>query len=150
MHIHINLFMKPTHIIGIIVIAVAIGMIITTMGDASQYVSFKQAEEMAKNGRTTKIHVVGALRKNPQGKVLELEYKPEINPNFFAFTLIDQEKRAERVIYRNPKPADFERSEQVVVIGKYQNNEFVADKILMKCPSKYQENKFEMKEASVK
>jgi cytochrome c-type biogenesis protein CcmE len=37
-------------------------------------------------------------------------------------------------------PADFKRSEQVVVIGTYKTKEmFVAEKILMKCPSKYQE-----------
>jgi cytochrome c-type biogenesis protein CcmE len=142
--------MKPTHIIGIVVIAVAIGMIITTMGDASQYVTFAQAQEMAKNGRTTKIHVVGSLRKNQQGRVLDLQYDPKVNPNYFAFTLIDSEKRAERVVFRNPKPSDFERSEQVVVIGSYHKEGFVADKILMKCPSKYQENKLETKEASIK
>jgi cytochrome c-type biogenesis protein CcmE len=36
-------------------------------------------------------------------------------------------------------PADFTKSEQVVIIGAYQNETFVADKILLKCPSKYQE-----------
>ena len=30
-------------------------------------------------------------------------------------------------------------SEQVVVIGGYENNTFVADDILLKCPSKYTE-----------
>jgi cytochrome c-type biogenesis protein CcmE len=38
-------------------------------------------------------------------------------------------------------PPDFTRSEKVVVIGNYQNNAFVARKILLKCPSKYQEEK---------
>jgi cytochrome c-type biogenesis protein CcmE len=37
-------------------------------------------------------------------------------------------------------PADFTKSEQVVVIGAYKNGQFIADKILMKCPSKYQED----------
>ncbi len=142
--------MKITHLIGIVVIAVAIGMIITTMGDASQYVNFTQAKDMAQHGRTAKIHVVGALKKNAQGQVLDLQYDPAVDANYFAFTLIDNEKRAERVVYRNPKPADFERSEQVVVIGSFQNNQFIADKILMKCPSKYQEDKLETKEASIK
>jgi cytochrome c-type biogenesis protein CcmE len=37
-------------------------------------------------------------------------------------------------------PPDFSRAEQVVVIGAYKDQDlFVADKILMKCPSKYQE-----------
>jgi cytochrome c-type biogenesis protein CcmE len=38
-------------------------------------------------------------------------------------------------------PPDFTRSEKVVVVGSYHNDLFVADKILLKCPSKYQENK---------
>ncbi|GIV43287.1 MAG: hypothetical protein KatS3mg035_0410 [Bacteroidia bacterium] len=31
----------------------------------------------------------------------------------------------------------FERSEQIVLTGKYSDDGFYADKILMKCPSKY-------------
>ena len=142
--------MKITHIIGIVVIAVAIGMIATTMSDASLYVNFSQAKEMAQNGKTTKIHVVGTLPKDKKGKVVGLEYKPEVNPNFFAFTLTDDNQRTERVIYHDSKPTDFEVSEQVVVIGNYQNNQFVAHKILMKCPSKYEDKKLEMKTASIK
>ena len=40
--------MKKTHIIGIIIIALAIGIIMTTAGDASTYVSFSEAIELAK------------------------------------------------------------------------------------------------------
>ena len=42
--------MKATHIILIVIIAVAIGVIISTTGDASKYVSFKEAYQMAKDG----------------------------------------------------------------------------------------------------
>jgi len=38
-------------------------------------------------------------------------------------------------------PPDFLRSEKVVVNGNYQNSQFIAKKILLKCPSKYQEQK---------
>ena len=44
------------------------------------------------------------------------------------------------MVYFNPKPQDFERSEQVVITGNMKNDVFVADKILLKCPSKYTEN----------
>jgi cytochrome c-type biogenesis protein CcmE len=36
-------------------------------------------------------------------------------------------------------PPDFLLSEQIVVIGGYENNKFVANEILLKCPSKYTE-----------
>ena len=39
------------------------------------------------------------------------------------------------------KPQDFERSEQIVLIGKVQGDEFHASDILMKCPSKYNDGK---------
>ena len=37
------------------------------------------------------------------------------------------------------KPQDFEKAEQIVIVGHTKNNVFVADKILMKCPSKYED-----------
>jgi hypothetical protein len=39
--------MKKTHIIALLVIAVAVAIIITTAGDASSYVTFDQAAQMA-------------------------------------------------------------------------------------------------------
>ena len=61
--------MKITHILGIIVIAIAIGIIVSTAGDASVYTTFSKAEEMAKNGDADMIHVVGKLPKNSSGKI---------------------------------------------------------------------------------
>ncbi len=142
--------MKKGHIIAIVAIAIAIAMLISTAGDASRYVNFDEAKTLAENGNNTKIHVVGTLKKNPQGDILEMNYNPAQDPNLFTFTLVDDQNREERVIFRNPKPADFERSEQVVVVGGFKNGHFVADKILMKCPSKYQENTLEVKEAEAK
>lgn len=133
--------MKITHIIGIIIIVVAIGVIVSTTKDVSTYVSFKEATEMAADGKSGKVHIVGSLKKDAAGHIMEMNYQPEIDPNHFTFTLVDRNNIAKTVVYDNPKPQDFERSEQVVVIGSMQNDEFVADKILMKCPSKYQETK---------
>lgn len=142
--------MKIQHIIGIIVIAVAIAVIVSLSGDASQYVSFSEAFEMAKDGDDSKIHVVGQLKKDQKGEILGMQYDPRIDPNYFAFTMIDNDGVEKKVIYPGPKPADFERSEQIVVIGSVNNQQFKATKILMKCPSKYQENELEVKEVEIK
>ncbi|MCS7188329.1 MAG: cytochrome c maturation protein CcmE [Bacteroidia bacterium] len=45
------------------------------------------------------------------------------------------------VRYPDPKPINFEAASRVVLIGAYQDTFFHAEKILMKCPSKYKEEK---------
>lgn len=131
--------MKPTHIIAIIVIAVAIGIIISTAGDASTYVNFSQAYQMASSGETKSIHVVGELKKDASGNITGLENGAD-NVSF-SFLLIDDQGREQQVFYNEPMPPDFTRSEKVVVIGSYKGEKFLASKILLKCPSKYQEQK---------
>ena len=115
--------MKPLHIVGLVSIAVIIAMIVSTLGDASRYVTFKEATEMAKNGNKTKIHVVGTLKKTAKGQINSIYYNPIENPNYFRFTLVDNNQQEYPVVYKNPKPADFERSEQVVVIGSMEGKE---------------------------
>jgi len=43
------------------------------------------------------------------------------------------------VIYNQPKPQDFERSEEITMTGYATDSAFIATDILMKCPSKYNE-----------
>ena len=60
--------MKKSSIIGLIVIAVAVTVIISTSADASAYLTFDEAYELAENGKSKKINVVGQLKKGPNGK----------------------------------------------------------------------------------
>ena len=130
--------MKKGHIIGLVVIAIAIVILTTSIGDASSYESFSTAWEMKEDGEDKSIHVVGQLKKDPSGEVTGLEVRED--KTSFTFLLVDNDGTEQKVFYNEPVPADFQRSEQVVVIGSYREKEiFVADKILMKCPSKYQE-----------
>jgi cytochrome c-type biogenesis protein CcmE len=130
--------MKKGHILGIGVIAIAIVIIITMMGSASTYESFTTAKTLATNGNTKAIHVVGELKKDPSGQVVGIEVGQD--KTSFHFLMVDNDGIEQQVFYNEPVPADFARAEQVVVIGSYKTSEmFVADKILMKCPSKYQE-----------
>jgi len=120
--------MKKSHIIGIILIAVAIGAIFTSLADASTYASFSIAE----NNEGKEFHVVGKLNKEK-----ELEYAPEKDPNIFVFYMKDSDSTERRVTLHQSKPQDFEHTEQIVAIGKCVGNEFHASSVLMKCPSKY-------------
>ena len=124
-------------ILALIVIAVAVSIIISTAGDASSYVTFSEAYEMASNGNKGKIHVVGKLKKNASGKIIGIE--PSEDLLSFSFLMVDEKGQEQEVYYSEPVPTDFKRSEKVVVVGSYRNDVFLADKILMKCPSKYQE-----------
>lgn len=129
--------MKKSHILLIVVIAVAIGIIVSTAGDASTYVGFDEAMQMSLTGKTKDIHVVGELKKNTQGEVIGLEEGAD--KVSFSFVMIDDNGKEQKVDYNKPMPADFIRSEKVVVIGSYDGGTFRASKILLKCPSKYEE-----------
>jgi cytochrome c-type biogenesis protein CcmE len=131
--------MKLSHIFAIVLIALAIGIIISISGDASTYVTFKEAYKMAADDNDDKVHVVGKLTKDPKGEITGMTYQPLQDPNLFTFIMKDNNNEKHKVIYFHPKPQDFEKSEQIVVVGSVKNNVFVADNILMKCPSKYEE-----------
>jgi cytochrome c-type biogenesis protein CcmE len=42
-----------------------------------------------------------------------------------------------KVILHKGKPQDFDKSEQIVLIGKSSGSQFEASDILLRCPSKY-------------
>ena len=129
--------MKKSSIIGIVVIAIAVAIIISTAGDASAYVTFGEAYEMAENGSKNKIHVVGELKRDAQGHVVGI--KPSADKTSVSFTMVDDNGKEQAVFLNDPMPSDLVRSEKVVVVGSYKKDMFVADKVLLKCPSKYEE-----------
>ncbi|HEX6891464.1 MAG TPA: cytochrome c maturation protein CcmE [Chryseolinea sp.] len=129
--------MKKSHILILVVIAAAIAIIVSTAGDASTYVTFDEAQAMWTSGNKKEIHVVGELKKDNSGHILGIEEGEDRVS--FSFVMVDDNGREQKVIYNQPMPADFTRSEKVVVIGSYNDNTFMASKILLKCPSKYQE-----------
>lgn len=129
--------MKKSSIIGLAVIAIAVAIIISTSADASAYVTFGEAQEMAEQGQSKMIHVVGELKKDALGRPVGVVPGP--NKLSVTFTMIDENKREQQVFLNEPMPSDLLRSEQVVVVGAYKDNLFVADRVLLKCPSKYEE-----------
>jgi cytochrome c-type biogenesis protein CcmE len=122
--------MKKSAIIVIVLIAVAIGAIVSSYGDASTYETFSVATE----NPDREYHIVGTLDSTE-----EKYYDPKVDANYFTFYLIDEKGEKKKVVYRAPEPQDFERSEKVVIIGKMKGENFEASKILLKCPSKYTE-----------
>ena len=129
--------MKKSHIIGIVVIAIAVFVIISTAGDASTYVTFEEAKSIADSGEDKKVHIVGQLKKDEQGEIVGVE--PSEDKLTVTFLMVDNNQVANKVFYNKPMPPDLKQSEQVVVVGQYKNDLFIANQILLKCPSKYEE-----------
>ena len=129
--------MKNTSAISIVFISIIVIIIISTFGDASTYVTFSKAKDVYESGSLTKFHVVGKLNKDEDNNIQGLMKSDD--KMSFTFQMIDEDGIKEKVFYGEPMPPDFLLSEQVVVIGGYENNTFVADNILLKCPSKYTE-----------
>ena len=123
--------MKTTHILLLIVIAVAIGLLISTMTDLSTYDSVQSAR--AKPGKY--VHLIGRLD-TLNGK--QIEYDALKDANYLSFHVIDSLGSSTRVIYKKGQPpTDMERSERMVLKGTMSDSAFLCDEILIKCPSKY-------------
>jgi len=124
--------MKTIHIVILLVLVIAVAVVVTTLTDSSTYSDFSEAA--IHPGK--EVHIIGRLDKNKS-----VEYDATKNVNRFSFYLIDDKGIEKQVIYNNPKPQDFEKSEKVVIIGSIKGNDFIATSLLLKCPSKYNANK---------
>lgn len=127
--------MKKVHIIGIVLIAAAIGILMSLSNDVSTFTTFSEATA---SGKVVKIS--GQLSKDK-----EMHYDPQKDPNYFTFYLKDGENQERKVILLSAKPQDFERSESIVLTGKMQGDNFLASDMLMKCPSKYKDEEIYIK-----
>lgn len=113
---------------GLLLLAFA-GFSFTAFKDSmTPYVSY----EKARDGNRI-VQVAGGLEKGSSSYVSAQES--------LFFTLKDPKTGDNlRVRYQGLKPANFEDAVSIVAIGRYddQAQEFHAEKLLVKCPSKYQ------------
>jgi len=120
--------MKKKNIIGLVLIVGFIALAVMNFGSSvGGYMDFTQAEQTG-----VKAHVVGTWVENEP-----ISYDPATN--IFQFHMEDELGRVRKVHYLNPKPANFEDAEKLVIEGSVQGDVFVAEHILVKCPSKYNE-----------
>ncbi|BEU87102.1 cytochrome c maturation protein CcmE [Selenomonas sp. TAMA-11512] len=59
----------------------------------------------------------------------------------FVFTLEDESGGEMLVRYHGTEPDQFKEAHHIVAIGHYEQTAFEADKLLIKCPSKYERQK---------
>ena len=128
--------MKKVYIIAGIMIALAISLFVVAQDDLSTYSNISEA--IATGDR---VKIAGQLAKD-----MEMLYDPIQDPNLFTFYIRDNEGTTQKVVLLQPKPQDFELSEQVVLTGRMQEDAFEATDVLMKCPSKYKDEEIYLKE----
>jgi len=120
--------MKRVHILILIVVIAAIGVVMSLSMNSSTYAGF--AEAIERPGR--EFHVIGKLS---PGKPIEFDAIKDANS--FTFYMLDNNGKEMKVKYTDSKPQDFEKLDQLVVIGKMKDGQFEAHKMNLKCPSKY-------------
>lgn len=132
--------MKKSHIIVLVAIAIAIGALIMMSVDFSTYDTIASAKQ--KQGKF--VHLIAKLDKS-----VPLDYDPAKNPNYLSFTAVDSLGGKAKVVYLNTKPAELEHSERIVLKGKMQGDVFECSDILLKCPSKYKDDKKQLEKTVV-
>lgn len=119
---------KPLHIagIGIIILAVVYSM----FGFQDAFRSYTTSVDEAISS-SRGVQLAGFL-----GTTGEYDAKGR-----FTFMIQDENGKLLKVVSDDPRPANFEQAISIVAIGRYNEAEqaFMADDLLVKCPSKYQE-----------
>ncbi|MCC6128599.1 MAG: cytochrome c maturation protein CcmE [Acidobacteria bacterium] len=126
--------MKKAYWAGAVIIIAVLALGLSTFTKSmTPYVTFDEAREAQRT-----VQVMGGLEKGTS--------RYDTSTKTLHFNLIDEKTRAVMpVAYRDIKPANFEEAVSIVAIGKYHGKEFVAEKLLVKCPSKYQGEEVEKK-----
>jgi cytochrome c-type biogenesis protein CcmE len=119
---------KPLYLIGIAMIVLAVVLGYNGMQQSFRPYTTKIDEAMV-SGRSVQLQ--GFL-----GSKGAYDAKGK-----FTFDLQDSTGKMVKVVYSQPKPSNFEQAISIVAIGHYDAAQqvFIADEMLVKCPSKYQE-----------
>jgi len=120
------------YLLGVALLIAFAGFAFTTFRDGmTPYLTFAEARDTVRTSPGRTLQVAGALVKKSSN----------YDDGVLSFT-IREPKTGEtmRVRYRGVKPANFEEAISVVAIGRYhaQDGAVDADRLLVKCPSKYQ------------
>ncbi|MCX8079785.1 MAG: cytochrome c maturation protein CcmE [Bacteroidia bacterium] len=122
--------MNKFFLFAILLVVVCVGVLLSTLNKTATYAHF---EEAAKHP-DKEFHVVGKW-----DKTKPWTYDPAVNPNRMEFVMADAAGKTFNVVLHKPMPPDFEKSEQIVLVGKVEGGVFHANDVLLKCPSKYNE-----------
>jgi cytochrome c-type biogenesis protein CcmE len=120
---------RYTYLFGAVLLALFAGFALASFRSTlTPYVSYDEARQSPRT-----VQVAGALEKGSSGY--------DDSQGALRFMLREPETgQTLKIRYHGLKPGNFEDAISVVAIGRYEPgaNEFAAEKLLVKCPSKYQ------------
>jgi cytochrome c-type biogenesis protein CcmE len=122
--------MKAKYIIGvgiILIFMVFAGM--SLQKSMTPYVTISEAKLKGTTVQIKGIRISGS-------DMFDMEHKT------FNFKIKDENGQEVQVIYNGVKPSNFDEAMEVVAKGRFQNDVFYANEILVKCPSKYEAETF--------
>ncbi|MBI1756967.1 MAG: cytochrome c maturation protein CcmE [Fimbriimonas ginsengisoli] len=111
---------------AIIVLAGLAAIIFAFVSNASPYGTFADARRSGGNS----IHVAGELLK----ETLDIDARHGI----LRFAMKDEKGEQMTVEYTGAPPSSLSEATRVVAIGGVKNGVFHSDKLLLKCPSRYE------------
>lgn len=123
--------MKKIHIALLILVVAGLSGMSFFIKDLTTYETFASA------GQKKDKYVVVKVKLD---KTRPIEYDQLKDPNYTVFYALDADNRPARVVYRNAKPTDIERSEGIDLNGYMRDGFFECTKLQMKCPSKYKDD----------
>ena len=123
--------MRKWIIIGVIIVAIALGFLIyTSFGNSvTYYVTVSELISEGADSYDTNIRVTGKVADSP------IDWNPQDLELKFA---VEEGNATLPVLYEGPRPNGFEPGVDILVEGEYQRDKvFKAANIMMQCPSKY-------------
>ena len=118
--------MKKGYLAAAVLAVAFVGLGVTAFQKSlTPYVSFEEARK-ARGA----VQVMGALDKESD--------RYDTTTQELSFDLTDDKGGRIRIAYKGTKPANFKDAISIVAIGRYTQGRIEAEKLLVKCPSKYQ------------
>lgn len=97
-------------------------------GSVSYYYTLSELKSLDPGDK--KIRVKGDLVKD------SINWNP--GQPLLSFELTDGENTM-KMVYNGVKPDNFDHSQDLIVVGKLEDNKFIVSKLMLQCPSKYEE-----------
>ena len=123
--------MKKIHIVLLILIVAGISGMSFFIKDLTTYETFQSAGEKKEQFVVVKVKL---------DKSKPVYYDQIKNANYTEFYALDQAGKSSKVVYKNAKPTDIEKSEGIDLNGYMRDGYFECTKLQMKCPSKYKDD----------
>ncbi len=121
--------MKVSSVVPIVFCFLAIGISVAVFSSsATPYITLKEARKMSGDRLNLGVEIIkGSRSQRPGSKVLEFDGK---------------DRNGETIHIKHVgELVDISKAERVTCIGKLEGDVFVSQQMLVKCPSKYEEEK---------